>query len=61
MIEIKKGDSPPNLLATHIKKSTGMKEAYNASPDNYINQIAESTRSAVLFPRISRIRISLKW
>lgn len=39
MIEIKKSDSPPNLLATHIKKSTEMKEAYKASPDNYINQI----------------------
>ncbi len=39
MIEIKKGDSPPNLAATHLKKSEEMKEAYDKNPDNYINQI----------------------
>lgn len=39
MIKIDKGQSPPNLAATHLLRTNQMKVAYNANPNNYINAI----------------------
>lgn len=39
MIQINKGDSPPNLAATQTRKNREMNEAYDKKPNDYINDV----------------------